>query len=179
MDPITSERIRQISQSPFAEQGFPVGDPDPLDLIVGAAGEWVLDVTGHGTWEAVPTLYANRVTLAIKLAVEMTAAQSTPEYLETLSDFDLIQSFSAGSYSETRRTPLQAAEAAAMLAAWPPLNAALLNAMTPEKREEYLALLSGKAIPAVGYTEVDWSGRGDPDDLYGWTDPMNAWSREW
>lgn len=179
MDPITAERIRTVSQSPFAEQGFPEGDPDPLALLTQVAGEKVLDLTGHVTWEAVPTNYEGRVTLATKAVVEMLTAQSTPEYLETLADFDLIKAFTAGSYSETRRDADDAEKASKLLAAWPNVVAALLDAMTPEKREEYLALVSGKAIPAVGYTDVDWAGRGDADDLWGWTDPMYVWARPW
>lgn len=181
MDPIDAARIRETSQAAFAEQGYPVpsgSDPDPLDtLIVPAAGKMVLDTTGWDTYEAVPDDKAPLVELAIRLAVEMTAAQSTPEYLETLSDFDLIASFSAGSYSETRRSGDDALKAK-MLAAWPPLNQALIAALTDEKRDWYLAWLAGYSPADFSVTEVDWSGRGCYD-LWGWTDPFYAWSRNW
>lgn len=178
MDPITAERIRQISQSPLDEQGYAEADPDPLDaLLLPAASRFVLDMTGWKEYGAVPAEKAPLVELAIRLAVEMTVAQSTPEYLEGLSDFDLISSFSAGSYSETRRSPEDAAKAK-MLAAWPPLNAALVAGMTDEMREWYWAWLSGKAVPDFAVSEVDWSGWGCVSP-WGWSDPMYAWSREW
>ena len=177
----TAAAVRTWSQAPFATWGYPApagGGDDRLDRIVAAATAWIVDVTGWETVEAVPDAKVPLVELAIRLATEMFAAQTTPDYLETLADFDLIQAFSAGSYSETRRSPEDAVKAK-MLAAWPPLHAAILAAMTDDARDEYLAYLDGKNAPAFSVTEVDWSGVGGSYDLWGWDDPMYAWTKVW
>lgn len=180
MQDVTADRIRQISKAPFAEWGYAAptgGGEDPLDLLLlPAAEQFVLHITGWDSYAAVPAEKEALVELAIRLAVEMIAAQSRPEYLETLEDFDLISSFSAGSYSETRRSVDEALKAK-MLAAWPPLNAALLGAMTDEARDDYLGWLDGKVAPSFEVSEVNW-GAGYMA-LWGWEDPVHSWSQWW
>jgi hypothetical protein len=185
MDPITAETIRTISQSPFAEQGYPPPDPptdpDSLDLLVIPAAEaMVLHYTGWDTFEGVDPASEPLVGLAMRMAVEMIAAQSTPEYLETLSDWDLIVSFSAGSYSESRRSVADALKAKA-ITSWPPLDHALVAAMTDEKRDEYLAWLNDTVAPGFAVTEMDWAARGlgGYDTRYELEDPMHPWPRPW
>lgn len=177
MDTPTADSIRLLSKAPWGEWGYGSASPDPLAPIIDAANAFVLQTTGHETFAAVPDAQAPLVVLAVRLATEMFAAQTTPEYLETLSDFDLLASFSAGSYSEQRRSPEDMAKAR-MLAPWPPVHAALLAAMTPEKRDDYLAFLDGKTVPAWEVSEVNWMA-GSWSDLWGWTDPTHSWSREW
>jgi hypothetical protein len=135
---------------------------DKLERLVSAAGEFVMDKTGWVTFGAVPAGKAALVENAVSILVAMYVAQSTPEYLETMADFDLIQSFSAGSYSEQRRSPEDAVKAK-MLVAWPAANAAIVAAMTPDAYDDYQAWLLGVAAPAFGVTEVDWDNR---DDLH-------------
>ncbi len=165
----TAARVRLISQSPFAEQGFPEptgNEEDPLARLVAAAAEFVIDKTGYGSFLAVPDGKAPLVENAIVMLTSMYVAQNTAEYLETLADFDLIQSFSAGSYSETRRSADDAAKAKALVA-WPPVNAAIVAAMTPEAYDDYMAWLNGDVAPAFSVTEVDWTNR-DYDAAGGW-----------
>lgn len=183
MDTPTAEAVRTwIPNATWTDWGYASGqDPDSITRIAAAASQQTLDVTGWGTWAAVPPEKEPLLEHAVGIMTAMFAAQSSPEYLETLSDFDLIQSFSAGSYSETRRSPDEAIKAK-MLAPWPMAHAALLAAMTPEKMEAYLAYLNGQNVPSFEVTEVDWTGWGmsaDLADLWGWSDPMNPWSPLW
>jgi|SRR3954452_3522655 hypothetical protein len=181
MEPITASRIRTISQAAFAEQGYPVATPDPLDrLVIPAANALVIHLTGWETFNAVPADKEPLVELAVRLAVEMQAAQSTPDYLETLADFDLISSFSAGSYSETRRSAEDAIKAKA-LTAWPALDHALVAAMTDDKHDDYLAWLEDQVAPGFAVTEMDWSGRGlgGLESQYETEDPLRPWPRAW
>jgi hypothetical protein len=95
---------------------------------------------------------------AVKGLAELTAYQDSPEYLETLADFDLIQNFSAGPYSESRRSPREAMEAR-MLVAWPWLSNMLWGLMTPDKFDFWTAFFDPKrTAPAFAVQEVDWSG---------------------
>lgn len=181
MEPVTAARVRVISQAPFAEQGYPEGDPDPLDtLVIPAANAMVMGITGWETYSAVPDDKAPLVELAVRLAVEMVAVQSTPDYLETLSDWDLLTSFSAGSYSESRRSVADALKSKA-LTAWPALDRALVAAMTDDRRDDYLAWLTDLVAPGFATTEMDWSGRGlgGIDPKYELEDPMHPWPRPW
>jgi hypothetical protein len=95
------------------------------------------------------------------------AMQATPEYLETLSDFDHIQSFSAGPYSETRRSPGDAMKAR-MLNAWPWLSDLLWRMLTPDQYDYWISFFSGDNAPAFAVTEVDWSDTGLLGDGYIW-----------
>lgn len=92
---------------------------------------------------------------AITGLAEMVMAQSDPEYLETLADFDLIQSFNAGPYSETRRGAEDAMKAR-RLVAWPWLSDVLWNLLTPDKYDYWVSFFSGKNAPAWTTQEVDW-----------------------
>ena len=99
---------------------------------------------------------------------EMLWIQDSPEYIETAADFDLIQSFNAGPYSENRRSPDDARKAR-MLVAWPWLSDLLWGLMTPESYEEWDAFFSddGGTAPAWGVQEVDWGGYGFDRAYYG------------
>lgn len=93
---------------------------------------------------------------AITGLAELLAYQASPDYMETLADFDLLQSFNAGNYSETRRSPKDARDAR-LLVAWPWLSDLLWGLMTPEKYDYWLSMF-GVMPPAFEVTEVDWSG---------------------
>lgn len=140
--------------------------PDPLDahVLVGAA--LLPGLTGY-TLESTPVANEPIVLqviggLALKSAIDL-----SPDRLETLVDFDLLASFSAGSYSETRRSADDAAKVRELgLTGWPWLDFLLLNAMSPEKKDEYLALVKGEYAPASSVTEVDWAGWVDSYEGY-------------
>jgi hypothetical protein len=92
---------------------------------------------------------------AIQGLAELLSVQESEERLETLADWDLIQSFSAGNYSETRRSPKDAKEAH-MLVPWPELNTLLWGLMTDDARDYWFAFF-GVPVPAWDVQEVDWS----------------------
>ena len=77
------------------------------------------------------------------------------DIIETAADFMLIQSFSAGSYSESRRS-LTELKNAGMIDADPRVNALLWPLLTDDRRDEWLSWLNGKNAPAFEVTEVDW-----------------------
>jgi hypothetical protein len=171
MTPPDATAIRATSQSPFPEQGYPAPTSpaaDPLARIVTQANAFVLLRTGWLTFPGVPDGYAPLVYAAIQGLTEMYVQQTTPEYLDTLSDFDLIQSFTAGGYSETRHEPPtsgsrgQAIKLA--LAAWPNVQALIIAAMSPEALEEWIAYLEGRTVPSFEVVPVDWDYHGG---LYG------------
>lgn len=108
-------------------------------------------------FESVPVELEPLVEQAVQGLAELLTYQTSPETLEALSDFDLIKSFSAGPYSETRRDPAEAAKAR-LLVPWPWLSDSLWGFMTPERREFYDVMFGGKPAPSFSVSEMDWGG---------------------
>lgn len=102
---------------------------------------------------------------AVRGLAELSSVQESADYIETLSDWDLIQSFSAGPYSETRRSADDARKAR-LLVAWPWLSDLLWDLMTDDRRDHYLELL-GVPVPAFEVSEMDWS--------WSWPDTNQIW----
>lgn len=92
---------------------------------------------------------------AVRVLTEWLAFRAQEDVAETLSDFDLISSFSAGGYSESRRGGKDAADANRAM-----LGNLLWPLMTFDKQDEWLQITAGINAPAFGVTEVDWSGQG-------------------
>lgn len=115
--------VRERSNIIFAEYGYPEPEGAAPDRL-----QQVLD-------ESVPELYCylgidlgdlddsdGRVPLirrALRMLCEFNAGVSQMELLESVTDFDLIQSFSASNYNESRRSPMQARAGAHP---WPALD---------------------------------------------------------
>lgn len=97
---------------------------------------------------------APEIQRAVQGLAELLTVQDSADYLETLADWDLLLSFSAGSYSETRRSAEDAYKAR-MLVAWPWLNSLLWGLMTPEKYDQWI-IFFGAPAPAWGTQEVEW-----------------------
>jgi hypothetical protein len=97
---------------------------------------------------------------AITGLAELLTYQTSPEYMDTLSDWDLISSFSAGPYSETHRNPEEARKAR-LLVAWPWLSDLLWGLLTPERYDYWVSFFGGQNAPAFAVTEVDWSAGQD------------------
>jgi hypothetical protein len=116
-------------------------------------------ITGQTDFAAIPADDEPIVNQAVTGLAEMAVNQSSAEYLETLSDWDLIQSFNAGNYSETHRSPDDARKAR-MLVAWPWLSDLLWGLLTPEKYDYWVSFFGGQNAPAFAVTEVDWSPDG-------------------
>jgi hypothetical protein len=132
---------------------------DRLERFVAIANATLLRITGL-TWESVPPEQEPLVQQAVQGIAEMTTFQQAPETLETLSDFDLIASFNAGPYSETRRSPGEAMKAR-LLVAWPWLSSLLWTLLTPDQYDYWRAFFSNVPAPAFDVQEVDWSAGQD------------------
>lgn len=161
MDAPTAEEIVAASQLNFAEQGY---DDAQVGVIVSSANSLLTAITGL-TFDPRGNIDSNieaLVRMAVRGFSEQIAYQGTPEYLETLADFDLIQNFSAGPYSEARRNAGDAMKAR-MLNAWPWLNGLLWSILTDDKRDYWNSVFSGLNAPAFAVTEVAWGDTGFPD----------------
>lgn len=153
----TAADVRLWSKVDWIELDYPEGaTPDPLQVLVDRAVGYVQGVTGR--------LFASWTDLAlqpiaeqaIQLRTEQLAFESQHDYAETAAD-DVVQSFSASNYSETRVDPMKRAQMHT-LNANPALERALWLVMTPEMQEYWYAVLSGKNAPAFDVTEIDWTG---------------------
>jgi hypothetical protein len=157
VDTPTAASIREDSRVDFAPLGYPEGTPDPLDDLVAIGIGFFYQFTGRmpdSTWPAeLPESAADYV---VRRIVEILAFQAQNEYVETLGDFQLLSSFSAGSYSESRRSLTELKEAR-MLVGDPALDAVLWSLMTDEKQEEWQEWVKGEPGPAWGVTEVEWA----------------------
>lgn len=108
-------------------------------------------------YDLVEPVYEPLVFEAVRGLAELSALDQSQDRQETLADFDLLKSFGAGSYNETRRDPEEARKAK-MLVAWPWLNQILWDFMTEDRRAYWIEfLMDPRAIPATSVTEVDWS----------------------
>lgn len=174
MDAPTAAVVRAQSKLGFAELGY--GDDVSLGRLVAAAIATLRRITGVSL-DQVPEWQEPEFSLAIQGLTEQLAFQSQPENLETLADWDLIQSFSAGPYSETRRSPEEAFKAR-MLNPWPFLNRLLWGLLSPDMLDYWNAFFGGSTPPAFGVTEMDWGAFEDVDgssySLW-WDQPM--WGR--
>lgn len=123
----SAQEIRAWSKVEFGELGYPdpEGGDDTLDIqIERSVAEFQKDT---GMKLANIELGSDDAILAgeaIQMYTEWRVGSSQPEILESAYDFDMIQSFSAGSYSETRRGI--GAGGANVLHPWPRLNRLLL-----------------------------------------------------
>jgi hypothetical protein len=186
--------IRSISQVDFAARGYPEPagtDPDPLQFVVAGANSYVEFITWRLLDASMPTMLEPIAQLAVRMRTEQVVMQGQEDTVETAGDVDLISSFSAGAYSETRKDPERRAEQRA-LNPWPALNDVLwmLLGLVPgednelvDGRRDYWRYILGMAPnpPAWSTVEVDWSQGLSGNSLgygsmYG-IDPNEPWSR--
>lgn len=164
----TAELVRAWSPPTldWAALGYPEGGaPDPLEQLVAEAVGDFRRITGL-SFAAVPADDEALAQKAIRGLTALGAAQATEDYAETLADFDLIQSFSAGEYTETRRSAEDARKARALVA-WPWLSDLLWGLLTDDQHDYYVEYFGGQNRPAFEITEVDWGDRMVRDGLDG------------
>lgn len=167
MDAPTAKEIREWSKVDFDDLDFPEPaepekETDPLERPVNRANLWLQHTTGRiYSLLEVPTekepeetdeAFALRVLeaewlmqsmqLASMMLVEHAVFVAQPEHAETSADFNQIQSFSAGSYSETRRSPNSRSRG---LHPWSDLADLLNDLLTDEKR----GILEGGDTPGI------------------------------
>jgi hypothetical protein len=147
--------VRAASQVPFDTLGF--SDDSTLQRLIDVVWGWLGWATGQvlATWtDATLEPVATEI---IARKVGALAYASKADQIETIADFKLISSFSAGSYSETRRS-IQELRDASLIDADPFVNEYLWPLMTLEKRDEWWGWLTGKNPPAFEVTEMIWDG---------------------
>lgn len=162
--------IRAMSQVDFASRGFTDATPDPLQVKVDEAVAYLTAVTGRTyTNPEPPDIVLPVLNATLRMRVEQLVMQSQDDVVETAGDFDLIASFTAGAYSETRR---DIGESKRVLNPWPALEEMLWLLMTStpaetaaggnaavDERRDYWRWVLGIAPPAPAWSmvEVDWS----------------------
>jgi hypothetical protein len=155
----TAADVRTWSRIDFGALGYPEATPDSLQVLVDRAVTYIGGVTGRVASDF-PTgdPLTPIVEQAVQLRTEQLAYESQEDYVETSSD-DVVQSFTAGSYSEQRRPPgWHNTQTTRTLNQSPALDRLLWLMMTPDMQDYWLAILSGKNVPAVDVVEVDWGG---------------------
>lgn len=156
---ITAAQVREWSKVDFAGLDYSAPTPpaeDPLQVLVDRAVEYVLDVTGLGDESAVPSGLTRTWEEAVQRRTEQLAYKSQEDEAEAASDFDLIKSFGAGSYNETRRD-MGEVEKSKQINPWPLLNDLLWRLATDAAKDEW-AERWGMVVPAFAVSEVDWNG---------------------
>lgn len=166
----TAAQVREASKIPFASLGFsaPQGDDaDPLQTLVNEAVEFVEWATGR-TFPSMPSQFSASAARAVRILTGVMAYQEQEDVIETIADFGFIQSFSAGNYSETRRSIADVSKSG-IICNNILLHKTLWMVMTDEKRDEWQSTLTGVNAPAFETTEIAWGGwrEGDDLDLYG------------
>lgn len=160
MDAPTTDEITTWSKLSFSDLGY---NEEGLQLLIDRATADVMRWTGQ-TLAGMPTEFETTADEAIQRATEYKALQEQEEVLETLADFDLIQSFNVTGYSETRRSAEDAMKAH-MIVAWPLLNDLLWSLATDDMKDEWYEKW-GRIQPAFEVTEVDWSDPSVPPGVY-------------
>lgn len=156
-------------------------DAADQDRIVAVANGLLLQITGINLAQ-VPAWQEPLVLQAVKGLAESEWFDESEEQLETLADFHLIKSFSAGLYSETRRDAGDAIKAK-MLHPWPWLNQLLwlLVGEGTDKYDYWWAFFGGQNAPASEVVEVDWSSGLDSGGLgpnpWGGASVLDPWEQ--
>jgi hypothetical protein len=167
-----AQAIMDASDLDFSQVGDQgrYADAAGLQPVVDAATAWIEWATGR-TYEAMPTGFEPMAFAAAQRLTEIMAVQNAADIVSAQSDYATVQSFSAGGYSETRRS-LDAVRKSGMIHVDPTLHALLWAMLTDEKRDEWMFWLTGEIAPASDVTEVDW-------DLSSWEYGHEPRSRYW
>ena len=159
----TAAQVRGGSKLDFGALGYS-SDAD-LQVLVDRANANFHNTTGR-SFDSIPSELEPLVQQAVQGLAEQSAFRAQEDNLETLSDFDLISSFGAGPYNETRRSPEEMMKAR-MINAWPWLNRLLWDLLTPEKYDYWTFFFAGQFAPAFQVTEMNW--------FYTYVNDPNTW----
>jgi hypothetical protein len=85
--------------------------------------------------------------------------EGRPGHVTSAADNEVIQSFTAGSYSESRRDPQRRGEQRS-LNTWPALDELLWMIMTPERFSYWYGVVTGTPIASFAVEEIDWEHTG-------------------
>ena len=148
--------------------------------VVKTRRHWMFSwITGRPVDDTMPSQYEELTTLALSRMTATLAYQEQPEQIETIADFLVLTSFSAGAYSETRRSLTELRDAK-LISGDPILNGMLMPLLTDERLEWWFSWWTGVTPPAFEVTEVNWDGTWIlPRDWPYMAEPivnMDAWS---
>ena len=164
--------FEQISQEQTDIPTVQSYDPDKGQVIVDRLSGWFEWATGR-TWETLPPEFEGMAAEAFQIVTEITVLQRSPAIAATRADFGLISSFSAGPYSETRRS-VEDAKKADMIFPASMWASQLLGAIcTPERLAEWEDFFSEDVTtPALLVTPM-----GGDSVSYGRYGPY--WAQRW
>ena len=167
--PPTVDQIKGWSRVEFGDLDQPFTDQD-LQVRIDRSVAELTAITGRLFDDTMPTPLVSIAQEAVQLRVEQMAYQEQEDYAETVSD-DLIQSFTAGNYSETKKSPRDRYTGLTTglpeINSNPWLNRDIWLLCTDDMRNYWTETLLGQAaaalIPSFEVTEADW---GNYDGLY-------------
>ena len=164
--PPTVADVKGWSLVDFSSLDAPVPDDD-LQVQLDRTCAYLAAVTGRPFDDSMPQPLLPIAQDAIQLSVELNSFKSQPDYVETASD-DLIQSFSAGNYSETRKEPGRSrytgmTTGLPVISDNPQLNQDIWLLCTPQMQEYWRFVLQNQGAPTIEVTEADW---GNYDGIY-------------
>jgi hypothetical protein len=157
METPTAVQMREWSLLNYDRLGYT--DDPKLQRKVDQACAYVASVTGQDFAALVPRPPLQEAQLAslmeqcIQLRTEQIVLQSQPDHAESAASNEVVQSFGAGLYNESRRDPNVERK---RLNTWPQLDELLTGAMTPERFAEWEALVDNEVLPWWDVQEVNW-----------------------
>lgn len=146
MDTPTVATIREWTPATVDYDALGYGDDAELQKRVDEVIPQLRRFTGW-TLADVPDEDAPLFRRALWMLTYLAAAETTEDRLDTLADFDLLKSFGAGSYNETRRDPDEMFKAR-MLVPWAALNTLLWDLMNEDARARWDEWFAGSQVPA-------------------------------
>lgn len=159
--------LKGWSRIDFSSLDAPFTDTD-LQVQIVRATAYLMAVTGRAMDDTMPPQLVPIAQDAYQLQVEQEVFKSQPDYVETSAD-DLIQSFSAGNYSETRHEAGGGTRRNIMpiglpiINPDPRLNTDIWLLCTPDMQQYWRYVLQNASVPSFEVTEADW---GNYDGLY-------------
>jgi len=170
--PPTLAQIKQWSRVDFSGLEDPYTDEDLQVRLTRAVAD-LAAITGRPFDDTMPPFLVPIAQEAVQLLVEQMCFQEQSDYSETVND-DMIQSFTAGNYSETRT--MERGRHTGMTTGLPQINPnAWLNRdiwllCTPAMQDYWSMSINGVSafanVPYQEVTEADWGNYGGlyPDD---------------
>jgi len=155
----TASDVRAWSNQNFDwdELGYGEETPDTrMEKITAWAIGWLQVVTGRKFDSTLPTDLDMLAEQATVLKTQQIAFEQQQDFQETATD-DVVQSFTAGSYTETHVDPIKRSMVRT-LNQNPALSRLLWGLMTEDMVDYWQAALSGKVVPAFDVSEIDWGG---------------------
>lgn len=157
------------ARSPLLTQRYPLADPESPEFVAAIedASALVASWTGRliepvTEGEEVPDGLVGIARRAIAKLVEQIATTSEAAFAAKTAGGRRLRSISAGPWSESYFAPgeLSMKNGVATITGDPTLDALLWTLATETRREEWVALASGKQPPAAAVTEFDYRRRG-------------------